>query len=82
MIIEKTTGCTINSFIIDDKEICDIDKIELRKILDTITQKCIEENGLQYTVMGIMDCLGYDEYESTAPCETCGDCIDTIIWRL
>jgi hypothetical protein len=82
--IVKTEGCLSFGLTIDDKNIEDIPKVELNKIVDYLCEK-MKEGLDDGTVVfsDIVNVFQYSDYGSDEhSCETCGDTVHWCIWEI
>lgn len=81
--IVYSTGCIVNSLCINDKNIGDINKDELKYLTSLILEEIKKQvhDGI-IPILGILELIQPDEIKYSEPCEQCFDSICVTKWNL
>lgn len=73
MKLQYVTGCVCDSLSVNDEEFNELPLEERKRILHYLIEHSIDECTLQELFIKYMECEG--NYETSGPCECCGDVI-------
>lgn len=79
----KSYGCTVASFTFDGKEYEDMLPDERKRIEDIVLQNirtALQDQSL--SLDRLIDCLQYEEWETSGTCDQCNDSVNTTTWHL
>lgn len=83
MKLELTAGCIADDFTLDDEKVCNLSEEKLKEVFANVSDKIIKTPLTEYKHIELQGILCkmvesfYDTYETSAPCECCGDYIET-----
>jgi hypothetical protein len=83
MKVVQTYGCTAASFTVDGVEVNDLTDEEKQKFEDVLfanLREALRDHSLTHE--RLVECLQYDDYETSEPCDQCGDSVSTTTWNL
>lgn len=75
MKIELTSGCTLDSLLIDGKRFEDLSHREMRDIIFSLITEFTDEDLYNEIIRGIVYYKG--EFKDGYKCEQCGDFVET-----
>jgi hypothetical protein len=80
----ETTGCTAFDFTVDDRSFSELSEQEYNDMLNYLFEKIKEGIGEQTILLeNVIHLFQYDDYENDPHiCETCGDCISLMTWKI
>lgn len=83
MKLELTSGCIADDFTLGNEKVCNLSEEKLKEVFAKVSDKIIktplvdnkhiELQGILYQMVESF----YDTYETSDPCECCGDYIET-----
>ena len=83
MKVVQTYGCTSESFTVDGVEVNDLTDEQKQKFEDVLfanLREALRDESLFHA--RIIECLRYDDYETSERCDQCGDFVTTMTWNL
>lgn len=83
MKIVVARGCTADSLEFNGKDIRELTYQEEEEIIDYLLKNVkiqIQEGSI--TLDQLIELFQYDDYESSEPCDQCGDSVTTTTWNI